>query len=107
MQGSARTILPRWVARSPAVCLWVERPITGHSASSERRSVISGLGRSASQITAAKDFANMLEVCPGAFINIGNAGAIGSRPVHNPHYGFNDAALPLEQVSSRDWSRKS
>jgi hippurate hydrolase len=51
--------------------------------------------RNRSLITAAEDFANMLEVCPGAFINISNAGAIGSCPVHNPHYGFNDAALPI------------
>jgi hippurate hydrolase len=31
----------------------------------------------------------------GAFINIGNAGAVGSCPVHNPNYDFNDAALPI------------
>jgi hippurate hydrolase len=61
--------------------------------------------RNRSLITAAEDFAYMLEACPGAFINIGNAGAFGSCPVHNPHYDFNDAALPIE--ASRDWSRKS
>jgi hippurate hydrolase len=33
--------------------------------------------------------------CPGAFINIGNAGVGGSCPVHNPHYDFNEAALPI------------
>jgi hippurate hydrolase len=37
----------------------------------------------------------MLEACPGAFINIGNAGSVGSCPVHNPHYDFNDEALPI------------
>jgi len=36
-----------------------------------------------------------LEACPGAYINIGNASSVGSCPVHNPHYDFNDAALPL------------
>jgi peptidase M20/M25/M40-like protein len=51
--------------------------------------------RNRSLITAAEDFAYMLEACPGAFINIGIAGAVGSCPVHNPHYDFNDAALPL------------
>jgi metal-dependent amidase/aminoacylase/carboxypeptidase family protein len=44
-------------------------------------------------------FAHRLEstakACPGAFINIGNAGTVGSCPVHNPHYDFNDAALPI------------
>src|SRR5262249_5567453 len=51
--------------------------------------------RNRSLITAAEDFAYMLEACPGAFINIGNAGSVGSCPVHNPHYDFNDAALPV------------
>jgi amidohydrolase len=51
--------------------------------------------RNRSLITAAEDFAYMLEACPGAFINIGNAGSIGSCPVRNPHYDFNDAALPI------------
>jgi hypothetical protein len=37
----------------------------------------------------------MLEACPGAFINIGNAGNVGSCPVHNPHYDFNDETLPI------------
>jgi hypothetical protein len=35
------------------------------------------------------------EARPGAFINIGIAGGVGSCPVHNPHYDFNDAALPI------------
>jgi hippurate hydrolase len=37
----------------------------------------------------------MLESCRGAYIIIGNAGSVGSCPVHNPHYDFNDAALPI------------
>jgi hippurate hydrolase len=51
--------------------------------------------RNRSLITAAEDFAYMLEACPGAFINIGIAGTVGSCPVHNPHYDFNDEALPI------------
>jgi amidohydrolase len=51
--------------------------------------------RNRSLITAAEDFAYMLEACPGAFINVGNAGSVGSCPVHNPNYDFNDAALPI------------
>ena len=51
--------------------------------------------RNRSLITAAEDFAYMLEACPGAFINIGIAGSVGSCPVHNPHYDFTDAALPI------------
>jgi hippurate hydrolase len=53
------------------------------------------VNRNRSLITAAEDFAYMLEACPGAFINIGIAGTVGSCPVHNPNYDFNDAALPI------------
>jgi hypothetical protein len=35
-------------------------------------------------ITAAEDFAYMLEACPGAFINIGNADSVGGCPAYNP-----------------------
>jgi hippurate hydrolase len=51
--------------------------------------------RNRSLITAAEDFAYMLEVCPGAFINIGVAGTISSCPVHNQNYDFNDTAMPI------------
>jgi hippurate hydrolase len=53
------------------------------------------VNRNRSLITAAEDFAYMLEARPGAFINIGIAGTVGGCPVHNPNYDFNDAALPI------------
>ena len=47
-------------------------------------------------IMASEDFSFMLEKCPGAYINIGNGDAgVGSTPVHNPGYNFNDEILPL------------
>jgi amidohydrolase len=47
-------------------------------------------------IMASEDFSFMLEKCPGAYINIGNGDAgVGSTPVHNPGYDFNDEILPL------------
>jgi hippurate hydrolase len=46
-------------------------------------------------IMASEDFSAMLEVRPGAYINIGNGDTVGSVPVHNPGYNFNDAILPL------------
>ncbi len=46
-------------------------------------------------IMASEDFSFMLEACPGAYINIGNGDTVGSCPVHNPNYDFNDAILPL------------
>jgi hippurate hydrolase len=46
-------------------------------------------------IMASEDFSYMLEARPGAYINIGNGDSVGSCPVHNPGYDFNDAALPI------------
>jgi len=47
-------------------------------------------------IMASEDFSFMLEQCPGAYINIGNGDKdVGSTPVHNPGYDFNDEILPL------------
>jgi hippurate hydrolase len=43
--------------------------------------------------SASEDFSFMLEKVPGAYINLGNG--VDSAPVHNPHYDFNDEALPL------------
>ena len=40
----------------------------------------------------SEDFSYMLEERPGAFINIGNGDSAG---LHNPHYEFNDAAIPV------------
>jgi len=46
-------------------------------------------------IMASEDFSFMLEARPGAYINIGNGDTVGSCPVHNPNYNFNDAILPI------------
>ena len=44
---------------------------------------------------AAEDFAPLLERKPGAYIWIGNGGAELGAVLHNPHYDFNDAVLPI------------
>jgi amidohydrolase len=44
---------------------------------------------------AAEDFAYFLEQKPGAYIWIGNGTAEAGGILHNPHYDFNDAVLPL------------
>ena len=51
--------------------------------------------RARSLIMASEDFSFMLQQCPGAYINIGNGDTVGSCPVHNPGYDFNDEILPL------------
>ncbi|WP_323035890.1 M20 aminoacylase family protein [Pararhodobacter sp.] len=44
------------------------------------------------QVMGSEDFADMLQVVPGAYCMVGHAGAV---PLHNPGYVFDDAALPL------------
>ena len=46
-------------------------------------------------IMASEDFSYMLDVCPGAYINIGNGDGEGTCQVHNPGYDFNDEILAL------------
>jgi amidohydrolase len=40
----------------------------------------------------SEDFSFMMEQVPGAYINVGNGADSGQ--LHNPHYNFNDAAIP-------------
>ena len=47
-------------------------------------------------VMGSEDFSFMLQEKPGCYIRMGN-GAVGEHGgvvVHNPHYDFNDAALP-------------
>jgi hippurate hydrolase len=44
--------------------------------------------------TGSEDFSFMLEEVPGCYLLVGNGDAEHTRPVHNPHYDFNDRALP-------------
>jgi metal-dependent amidase/aminoacylase/carboxypeptidase family protein len=51
--------------------------------------------RNRSPVMGSEDFAYMLLERPGAYIHVGNGtGDAGGCDVHNPHYDFNDAAIP-------------
>lgn len=51
--------------------------------------------RNRSPVMGSEDFAYMLLEKPGAYIHVGNGtGDAGDCDVHNPHYDFNDAAIP-------------
>ncbi len=59
----------------------------------------------------SEDFAFMLREKPGCYIFIGNGAEKHSAGLHNPHYDFNDAILPIgasywatlvERVLARD-----
>ena len=45
-------------------------------------------------IMGAEDFAFMLKGRPGCYVLIGNGAGEGTCHVHNPHYDFNDEAIP-------------
>ncbi len=53
-------------------------------------------------VMGAEDFAFMLQVKPGAYVWIGNGAGEGGCMLHNPHYDFNDAILP---VGASYWAR--
>ncbi len=53
------------------------------------------VNRQGSFTMASEDFSFMLNVRPGAYIQIGNGDGAGGCEVHNPGYDFNDAILPL------------
>lgn len=44
------------------------------------------------QVMGSEDFADMLQVVPGAYCVVGHEGSV---PLHNPGYVFDDKALPL------------
>ncbi len=46
-------------------------------------------------VMGAEDFAFMLQARPGAYVWIGNGAGEGGCMLHNPHYDFNDAILPV------------
>jgi amidohydrolase len=53
------------------------------------------VNRNAPLTMASEDYACMLHVVPGAYIQIGNGDGEGACEVHNPAYDFNDGALPF------------
>ena len=46
-------------------------------------------------VAGAEDFSFMLHAKPGSYIWMGNGAGEGGCYLHNPHYDFNDEALPL------------
>ena len=56
---------------------------------------------------ASEDFGWYLQERPGAFAWIGNGSAEGGRELHNPHYDFNDAALPTAAAWLAETARQA
>ena len=51
--------------------------------------------RDADPTMGAEDFAYFLQERPGAYVFLGQGGSDGGCFLHNPHYDFNDAVIPL------------
>ena len=56
------------------------------------RKVSGVVDTNAPALMGGEDFAYMLQVCPGAYIQIGNG---DSADVHHPEYNFNDEVIPV------------
>jgi metal-dependent amidase/aminoacylase/carboxypeptidase family protein len=56
---------------------------------------VTELRRDVAPAMTGEDFAWLLAEVPGAFVWIGNGPAEDGRELHNPHYDFNDAILPV------------
>ena len=73
------------VAEHAEICAEVATELVGEQA----------IQRDMAPSMGAEDFAFMLQQKPGAYIWLGNGSAEGGRGLHNPHYDFNDAVLPV------------
>jgi len=88
MGGQAEVIwkpgYPSMINAEPetAIAAAIARKIAGDGAVNDNTPAIMG----------GEDFAYMLQVCPGAYIQIGNG---DSADVHHPEYNFNDEAIPF------------
>ena len=72
-------------AAEAAVCAEVARAVAGPDA--VRTDLPPSMG--------AEDFAYFLQQKPGAYVWLGNGPGEGGCTLHNPHYDFNDALIPV------------
>jgi hippurate hydrolase len=71
--------------RETARCADVLRALVGEQ----------NVNASTEPVMGSEDFAFMLQAKPGCYVFIGNGPGDGGCLLHNPHYDFNDAILPL------------
>jgi len=90
--GATATLTVREIA-APTVNAAEQAAMIGDAAAA----MVGGaaVDRNRPPVMGSEDFAYMLEARPGAYILVGNGiGAAGGVEVHNPHYDFNDTAIP-------------
>ncbi|PHK96381.1 amidohydrolase [Pseudoroseomonas rhizosphaerae] len=68
---------------------------------------VTSLRRDLGPAMTGEDFSHFLHQVPGAFVWIGNGPAEGGCELHNPHYDFNDAVLPVASGFLAEAARRS
>jgi amidohydrolase len=80
------------VAWAPGYPAMVNHEQETKLAAEAARRISADVTTQAPAIMGGEDFAYMLEVCPGAYIQVGNG---DTADVHHPLYNFNDDAIPF------------
>jgi hippurate hydrolase len=80
------------VAWAPGYPAMVNHEQETELAAEAARRISAEVTTQAPAIMGGEDFAYMLEVCPGAYIQVGNG---DTADVHHPLYNFNDDAIPF------------
>ena len=73
----------------------------------EAAAAVTTLRRDVPPAMTGEDFSHFLHKVPGAFVWIGNGPAEGGRELHNPHYDFNDAVLPVASGFLAETARRA
>ncbi|MFC4166516.1 amidohydrolase [Teichococcus aestuarii] len=68
---------------------------------------VTTLRRDIGPAMTGEDFSHFLHEVPGAFVWIGNGPAEGGCELHNPHYDFNDAVLPVASGFLAETARRA
>ncbi|WP_159993568.1 amidohydrolase [Roseomonas sp. 18066] len=87
-------------------------PVTANHAeprelAAEAAAAVTTLRRDVGPAMTGEDFSHFLHKVPGAFVWIGNGPAEGGRELHNPHYDFNDAVLPVASGFLAETARRA
>ncbi|MXP63237.1 amidohydrolase [Roseomonas sp. M0104] len=73
----------------------------------EAAAAVTEMRRDVPPAMTGEDFSHFLHEVPGAFVWIGNGPSNGGRELHNPHYDFNDAVLPVASGFLAETARRA
>ncbi|MBI0432516.1 amidohydrolase [Roseomonas sp. KE0001] len=92
--------------------IWGGVPVTSNhpeerDLAAEAAAAVTELRRDIPPAMTGEDFSHFLNEVPGAFVWIGNGSSEGGRELHNPHYDFNDAVLPVASGFLAETARRA